>query len=512
METEVPFLQTSIYLRSAGVIAASYNYSVHPFWTYFSQWFVRKFAPAVPQDAFTKLDSQAEFAVAAIASALEEHDISRVRYLLEPSLYSLFLDNYLRLTRIKNYRLAVSGIRCKRVAMKTTIRLPAFAKETSSAVALWPGINFIYSQPADHRPLMAARKLMVQTVGTNYAQLKQQQMIAETPLEGSLINSKMIDADDDAVSMDMEATQTKDALQKGYNPFDDFPMPERLLSPTSMKKRLIAYSASPLIGDFVSFVKYLRAMRRAGFDYVLKNARVEYEVVYGCEATHSVSVVPMAEPPPEPEQYKDTRTKEEEMKKRLEELSANANFEDRAAPHLLVFRGSFPLHRDSIEHGDRSEFTGWRISEFDGLRYTENHTFGKLAKLSSKSVEEIDKVLPALRVFSKDLFTPLGPKQEWFEEVKRLIRVARNRRETSSLNDPLEELANLRGELRAGNNVGKSPVEIMLAHANDMIPNQKPSPSNNGRPTTMPPTQSSSKPLGNIFDLAKDHKDPPLRL
>lgn len=459
---------------------------------------------------FIELDKQAEYTVAAVASALEEHKVSRLRRLLEPSLYSLLVDNYLRFTRIKNYRLAVSAIKCKRVAMKTTIRFPGFAKETSSAVALWPGINFIYSQPADPTIALNARKLMIQAVGTNYAQLKQQEMIAETPLEGSSLSGKMLDADADDISMGIEATRAEEALKKGYNPFDDYPIPKRLLSARSVKKRLMSYTLSPLIGDLISFIKYIMAMRRVGFGYVLTNARVEFEVVYGCEAIHSVSVVPIAEPPPEPAQYKDTRTEEEKSKKRIEELTQNAHFENRSAPHLIVFRGSFALHPDAIGQGKR-DFTGWRISEIDGLRHTENHVFGKLAKLSAKTVEEIDSILPALRVFSKDLFTPLGPRPEWHEEVKRLIRVARNRAETQKLDDPLEELANLRSEMRAGNNVGKSPVDILLAHGKDIIPKRKGSLDRQPIPTPVQPTQTTSTPLGNIFDLAKDQQEPPLR-
>lgn len=510
-------MKTSVYLRSSDVIASSYDYHINPIWGSISQWFVAKFAPAVPPNALSDLDAEAELAVATLADALEQHDVSRARSILEPELYSLFLDNFLRFDRVHKYRLSVSDIRCKRVAVRTTIKLPSFAKETLSGLALWPGINFIYSQPADPKPVAYARKLMAQTVGHNLVQLRQQEMIAETPLYGSLVNAEMIKDDADTFGMGGQPVLVKQALEQGYNPFKENPIPERLLDPRALKRRLLSYMVTPFIGDLVSFLKYLSAMRRAGFLHVLMNTRVEFEVVYGCEAKHNVSVIPIADPIPEPEQVTETRTEREKVRARFDELLKHPHFEKRSAPHLFILRGSYALHPDAEQVLGDPIFTGWRLSEFDGLRKTEAAVLGRLAKLSAKSVKDIDASLPALRLFSKDLFTIHGPKPEWFEERKRLVRVARNREETRSIEDPLEELAQLREQYRIGNHKGKSPVEIMLAHGNDMIPQSRaknptmPGSVQPGRRNSFSPeANASSKPLGNIFDLAREQNNPKL--
>ena len=466
-----------------------------------TQFFLLRYADGVPPTALEELDLYVEQLVAALADALEQHDVSRVSHLLEPNLFSLLKDNYLQFTRLHKYRLSVSDIKCKRVAVKATLRFPPFANETPSGMALWPGLNFIYSQPANPKPLIASRKLMVETVGTNFADYKRQQMIADTPLDGSNLNAEIIHHDVELRSMGLESNESAKALKSGYNPFNDFPIPKRFSTAKHLKERLKGYASVPMIGDLISFIRYISAMRRFGFSHLLEHARVEYEVIYGCEATHNVSVLPIVPPVEETEEHKKTRTKEERYAAKLEELTKWPQFENRSAPHIFTVQGSFPLSADS-QLTDSISFRGWRLSEFDGMRRTETAAFGKMAKLSSMSVAEIDKVHPALRLFSKDLFTIKGPKPEWHEEKKRLLRVARNRLKTGSLNDPLEDLA----KVQAGEHgkPGMSPVDILLAHGEEMNAKRNQSQLPNESQSVPPPYVASSKPIGNIFDLARD--------
>lgn len=488
---------------------------------------MRRYAPLVPRDAIEVLDQHVPVAVAAVADALENHDISSLQPLLEPSLYSLLLDNYLEFTRLNNYRLAVTDIRCKRIAVKTTFRLPAFASETSSGITLFPGLNIIFSQPVSSDQLVSTRLWMSHAIGTGYHLYKEQKMASETPLYGTRITRQAMVKDAEAKARGEQGTAVAEAIAEGggQNPFETFPIPNRMRTSAPLKRRIMNYLSIPLTSDFVSFVKYIWAMRRYGFGYLLREARVEFEVVYGCEAMHNVNVEPIVEPPITESEKIQNQEKPEQQKQMDEfnKLLKYANFEKRNAPHLIVMRGSYAIHPDAVIEANNDMFRGWRFSEFDGMKETENHVLGKLAKVTKLSVDDIDKNYPALRIFSKDLFTPLGPKKEFFEEKDRLLRVALNRLKTGSLDDPLEEMAKARREEleaarmeKAHQNYGnKDPMDIFLANTHKLHPNRAALGLPNRRAaaskpitvtdvTTASTMTSKSSPLGNIFDMARE--------
>lgn len=393
------------------------------------------------------LDDEVDSAFALVAEAIETSNISLLKDLLDPVLYSLLQDNFAEFVRLHDYRLAVREIKSKRVGMKITWKLPPFGNEVPSGLSLWGGNAIVYSQKAEGTTLKDARLWIMQAVGLNYALLKREQVVASTP--------------------------------PGIGGVSQMPIPERFNTPNHIKRRVFSHINQPLVGDVISLIKYLLAMRRLGFGYVLRRGTIEFEVAYGFECVHNLSVLPKVEEQVD-EKAELAKSKEEKQRDAIERQLKYPELQNVSAPHLMLFSASYPLHPD----GEGTVTPKWRISEIDGMRNLEKFEVGQLAQLSTLSPDEIDKQLPALRILSKDLFTKLGPKKEWYNELRRLHRVADHRMHHGTLDDPqeldtpLNELLK-RSRLQKKRALDKGTLE----------------------------TPQAGSALGNIFDLAKELKD-----
>jgi hypothetical protein len=398
IETRVPFIDTSVYTRWWDAIVWARHHEIGPIGRALTWLAMRIFTPHIPTNLFDKIDHEANIAFAGVADALENRDPTKLEHLFEPTLYSLLLDNFEEFHRLNSYRLAVHKIENKRLDVKIHWRLPPFAHEIPVEIPLWDGGNFIYSHPGPSASrIMNERKRLVQAVGSNYALLKQSIAENETPQDGGL---------------------------------ELYPIPKRLNTSSHAKKRVTAYTNKPFIGDLVGFIRYLLAIRRLGTNYLLRQGKLEIEIVYAFNAHHDLSIVSRFDDPKDKEMEDKLVTKEDKELHEVKQRLKYPAFEDQPAPHVAVLRSVLPLHPSG------GAPTAWRFSEFDGMRNTEEAKIAKLVRLSKHTAEEIDKSLPALRIFSKDFFTPLGPTKEWYKERERLKRVAMNRALHGSLDDP----------------------------------------------------------------------------
>jgi len=188
------------------------------------------------------------------------------------------------------------------------------------------------------------------------------------------------------------------------------------------------------VGDLVGFIRYILAMRRFGLNHLLRNGRLEIEAFYAYEAHHDLSVTPNFHDYEAEMKQQKLRSEQEKNFETLKTSLKYPTFEDQPAPHIVAYRASFPLHPE----GDPP--TPWRFSEIDGMKRTEIEEVRKIVRLSANHAKDIDAIHPALRMFSKDYFTSMGPTQGWYEERERLKRVAFNRATRGVLEDDNPDL------------------------------------------------------------------------
>ena len=423
-----------------------------------NNWALRTFAPHVDRKLVEQLDNDVNAAFAIVAEALETSNVSLLKDLMDPLLYSLFQDNYAEFVRLHHYRLAIKDIKSKRVGMNVTWKFPPFGNEVPSGVSLWGGNGIVYSQPAPAKAFKDSRMRMMQAVGLNYALLRRQNIVASTPA--------------------------------GIGGIAQMPVPDRFGTPEHIKRRVLAHINHPLIGDIVSLVKYLLSMRRLGFDYVLRRGTIEFEVVYGFECTHNLSVLPMVEEMVDPKEEA-AKSHEEKRRDAIAKRTKYPELQGVNAPHMMIFTASYPIHPDGQMNAPP---TKWRISEIDGMRNLERYEVGNLLRLSTNSPDEIDKQHPALRIVSKDLFTKFGPKKEWYDELRRLKRVSDNHLRHGSLDDPLE--------------IDK-PLDALLKHVEDEKTKKRRTLLDEATKKKGELGGTSSSRLGNIFDLARESDSSP---
>jgi hypothetical protein len=464
---KVPFVKSDVFYR--------WNYIIKDMWDAYDGFFATRltemalnwFAPHIDiTSLMAQLDSEVEIMFGAVAEAIENGNMKVLASVCDGHLRSLIEDNFAEFRRLHEYRLAVHDIQARRVALKATWKFPPFARETPSSIELWSGTALVFSQPLNSKPVEDTILWMTQAVGTCYAFFKRQAVIADTP---------------------PNATGGLAA----------FPVPDRFNTESHVKKRVLNYIKKPLLGDLAAFIKFIRAMRRYGFRYVLFNGSIEIQLVYGIDCKHDLSVLPIYEEPVD-ESAEAAKSPQEKEREKIVQKLKYPEFKDHHAPHVLVLTSTFPMHPD----GEKAVKTRpWLISEIDGIRRSENLEVENLLKLSTLSPEQIDTQLPALRICSKNLFTPLGPKKEWFQEMERLRRVSQNYAETGKLDDPEEN--SLDSLVKSYQAKGMSPVDVLLAKSRP-LPHSKLS-KDGKSPSAAPSSSTGQKPIGNIFDLARDH-------
>lgn len=401
----MPFLETSVYARWVDAITWMWISAPSPFADLFTRSMLYVFAPHIKESFWQELEKASQIAFAAVAEAIEQKAPEKLDSVMEPKLYSLFMENYELFTRVNHYRLRVHGIQSRRLFLNTRWKFPAFSGEMPLSVQLSSSTEMHYTTPSPPeaksiKDLVYTRRWMTETLGTNYGLWRQAKSKAETP------------------------TQDGQVLTD--------PVASRLKSNKELKQRIRDYFSVPFPGDLQSLWSYLQAMRRFGFEYVIRNARIELDVTFGYDCLHDLSVVPIYENAPEDikesEQNKeDRKAKEQKDKEEVDRKLKYPEYVDQRAPHIVTFTCSVPIHRDGAPP------TPWMITEFDGMIQGEKKVISKLAKLSAQSVDEIDQTFPSLRIFSRDLFTPAGPKPEWFAERERMKKLNRQLASTGSL-------------------------------------------------------------------------------